>query len=235
VGNSGTETPPQHGDLDRDLRESMGVISELRHLLSGALMALSRLRADRESDAALDVVERNLVRLRQMIDAFLEEERLRSGTLDCRPEDTTLGALLDPATRSATALAATKGIELAMHYSGDYLLRVDLDLTRSIVQNLVDNAVQFTDHGRVELAVDERPDEVVIHVRDRCGGISREGVAALFTPLERGGLAIARAAAQAQSGTIGAESIQGQGCHFFVRLPRYVEARRADEAPGAPL
>jgi signal transduction histidine kinase len=102
-------------------------------------------------------------------------------------------------------------------------------LTRSAVQNLLENAVKYTDEGEVRLQVEDRQDELVIHVRDNCHGLSPEELQTVFEPFARGhtkapgtglGLAIARRAIQAQGGRVEAESPGERGCHFWVAIPK---------------
>jgi two-component system sensor histidine kinase TorS len=111
-------------------------------------------------------------------------------------------------------------------------LRVEIDptLTRSVIENLADNGVKYTEEGYFELAVDETPDAIVIHTRDSCHGLSSEELRTIFEPFQRGrtrqtgtglGLAIARRAVEAQGGSIHAESPAAEGCHFWVRLPKH--------------
>ena len=78
------------------------------------------------------------------------------------------------------------------------------------MQNLADNAVKFTDHGGVQILVEDAPSQVVIHVRDSCSGLSPEELATIFEPFNRAhpgkpgtglGLAIAKRAATAQGGS----------------------------------
>jgi hypothetical protein len=106
---------------------------------------------------------------------------------------------------------------------------LDPVLTRAAVQNLVENAVKYTDEGLVELSLEDRPREVVIHVRDTCHGVSPEELETIFEPFSRGhsrkpgtglGLAIARRSIEAQGGRIQAESPGDRGCHFWITLPK---------------
>jgi signal transduction histidine kinase len=124
--------------------------------------------------------------------------------------------------------AARKGIGLGVHYDPAVSLRLDAALTVSALQNLVDNAVKYTDGGFVDVSVETIANGIQIHVRDTCPGISREELSTIFEPFRRGsstkpgsglGLAIARHAIEAQGGTIGAESDREDGCHFWIMLP----------------
>lgn len=97
------------------------------------------------------------------------------------------------------------------------------------MQNIADNAARDTDSGGVEVTVADRPEDVIIHVRDSCHGISKEELRTIFQPFERGSthmlgtglcLAIARRSIEARGGSIGAESSGPSGFHFWIQLPK---------------
>ena len=79
----------------------------------------------------------------------------------------------------------------------------------------MENAVKFTDSGRVEVKEEHHGDCVVIHVRDTGPGVPEEDLRSIFEPFQRGhskklgtgmGLAIARRAIEIQGGTLQVES-----------------------------
>jgi signal transduction histidine kinase len=124
-----------------------------------------------------------------------------------------------------------------VHYEPSLVVQVDPMLTRSAVQNMVDNAAKYTDDGGVSVDVEDRPENIVVHVRDTCVGISAEELKTVFEPFRRGttekagtglGLAIARRAVETQGGSIDAESTGHSGCHFWIQLPKQV----SPVAPG---
>jgi signal transduction histidine kinase len=217
------------------------ITHELRNPLSNAILAAARLRSIGPDAKAAEILERNLGQLTKLIDSLLDHERLRSGVAEAHPAETELGELIEGAATAARSEAARKGLRFDLNYQRERL-RLDPALTKSILTNLFDNAVKYTDHGSVVVDVEDRPDEVVIHVRDTCPGLSPEEQAVIFTPYRRGahagkrpgtglGLAIAAAAAKAQGGSIGVES-HGPGCHFWAVLPRQVAA--PSPQPSAP-
>jgi signal transduction histidine kinase len=223
------------------------VIHELRNPLTTAMLAAGRARSQaltEESAHSFEVMARSHERLRHLIDDVLDLERLAAGATPVRPIDIKLGEIMEAATRAAWAEAQAKRIALHVAYDSELSLHVDPALTRSIVQNLVDNAVKFTDFGTVSVEVDETADQFVVHVLDNCNGISPEELRIVFQPFRRGhshgksgsglGLAIAQRAALAQGGTIQVESSGERGCHFWVTLPRYVEAPAPHVESSAP-
>ncbi len=215
--------------------EHIGFVThELRNPLTNATMAARRLRKHPGDVRALEILDRSHARLRELMDRVLIHESLRAGHVECQPEETTLGQLLEQASAAAHEVAKQKGLTLELRYHPDYKLMVDINLTNSILQNILDNAVKYTDTGTVFVSVDEGEENVVFHVYDNCPGVTDEELSAVFVAFHRGpqqhgkegtglGLAIASSAAQAQGGSVAAKSMGKRGCHFWVTLPRRVE------------
>lgn len=217
---------------------------ELRHPLSAASLAAARLRrsATPEQESALAILDRGLHRLSELIDSVLLTEKLEAGEITIAPTQTTLGQLMEPV-ETLRGPAEQKGLRFRTEYDPDLSLAVDVDLTRSVLQNLAENAVKYTDDGEVKISIKDAGDDVVVDVRDTCKGLSPEELATIFEPFKRGrtdktgtglGLAIARRAVEAQGGSIHAESPGPSGCHFSVRLPRYALRDAAPAHAPAP-
>jgi signal transduction histidine kinase len=180
--------------------------------------------------------------LSELIDGVLLTEKLEAGEVTIAPAETTLGRLMEPV-ETLRGPAEQKGLRFHTAYDPDLTLAVDVDLTRSVLQNLAENAVKYTDDGEVEFSITNEGDEVVIDVRDTCKGLSLEELGTIFEPFKRGrtdktgtglGLAIARRAVAAQGGSIHAESPGPSGCHSSVRLPRYAVRNAAPAHAPAP-
>jgi len=225
----------------RTQAEHIGFLThELRNPLGAATLAASQMRRigslPQIQLRTLDLLDRSHLRLRDLIDKVLLTERFEAGKVDLNPVDTNLGDVLESALVAAEEVANSKGLGFRAELDPGVHLRTDPLLTASAVQNLVDNAVKFTDAGEVTFLVEERADDIVFHVHDACVGISAEDQRLIFEPFRRGhsgkagtglGLAIARHAVEAQGGTIHVESTPGVGCHFWFILPK--AGRRAEE------
>jgi signal transduction histidine kinase len=184
----------------------------------------------------LDALDRSHKKLSDLIDSVLLTEKLESGKLECHPVTIKLSTLVEPALEAARVAAANKGLAFHVNYDSEMEVYVDPLLTRSALQNIADNAAKYTDQGAVSVVVEDGRDAFTVHVRDTCGGISREEIRTIFDPFERGttgksgtglGLAIARRAVEAQGGTIQAESPELSGCHFWMTLPKQTRPENA--------
>jgi signal transduction histidine kinase len=230
------------------------ITHELRNPMTTALLAVGKVkklagRSAPDIGVAAEIAERNLRRLDELISGVLKAERLGAGMVKAKLEMTPLSDVVEPALGLACEVAASKGLDLQLQLPPGATAYCDPQLTRSAVQNLVDNAVKFTDRGRVSVVVVEHPPELSIHVFDSCGGIPSAELRHIFDPFERGrrhagkpgtgvGLAIARSAVQAEGGKLEVTSIDGVGCHFWITLPmeRATEPnegpKKAEEAHG---
>jgi signal transduction histidine kinase len=207
------------------------ITHELRSPLNAAMLAASLLRHELsrpEELRLLDTVQRNQGRLRDLIDTVLDSQKLESGTVKSRPVRIRLRHILDELVSSTRQAAEQKGLRFYADFDPDFELEVDPVLTRSAVQNLLENAVKYTDEGEIRLVAEARQGHLVIHVLDTCHGLSREELGTVFEPFTRGhskapgtglGLAIARRAIEVQGGKVECESPGERGCHFWITVP----------------
>jgi signal transduction histidine kinase len=213
--------------------EHVGFIThELRNPLTTAILGAHQLRylapLSSEQSAMLAIVERNQHRLADLIDGVLLVER---DFHELKPQRivTTLAQIFEQPVAAATLAAAAKGLHFEARFDPEVVVHVDPRLTVSALDNVLQNAVKYTDSGDVDVTVDDDPNEVVVHVRDSCPGISKDDLRTIFEPFRRAssqkpgaglGLAIARRAVEVQGGQIHAESGEERGCHFWLTLPK---------------
>jgi len=115
---------------------------------------------------------------------------------------------------------------------------------RQVLVNLLSNAVKYNrQNGHVTISSIENEGRVRIEVHDTGLGVAADKLPLLFTPFERIdqkhgsisgvgiGLHITRQLVEAMQGTVGVESVLGQGSTFWFELPL---AEQGDEPPAAP-
>ena len=132
--------------------------------------------------------------------------------------------------------AAEKHIKVAINAYADLsYVRADRRALRSILDNLLSNAIRFTpEDGEISLAAEEMKDMVQFTVRDNGRGIEAERLRTIFdrfgTASEKGtglGLALVRRLVESLGGQIAVESRLGHGATFKFTLPvAAVEAAR---------
>lgn len=118
--------------------------------------------------------------------------------------------------------------------------RVDPDRMREVITNLFDNAVKYTESGRVSIGITGDKDVVQFHISDTGPGIPKEDQSHLFQKFYRVdnsatrtiggtglGLYICRKIVDLYSGRIWVESEVGKGSTFYINLPRIDSAKAA--------
>jgi signal transduction histidine kinase len=125
-------------------------------------------------------------------------------------------------------------------------VRVDRSRFKSVLQNLLENAVHYSpEGGRIHVSLLYTEQWAVVEVRDRGMGISAEDLPHIFEPYYRGeqsrtvrqsgsglGLAIVKKIVEAHDGRIEVESAVGKGSTFRVFLPRLKIASLGADVPS---
>lgn len=131
-----------------------------------------------------------------------------------------------------------------------YYAHVDPDRMREVITNLFDNAVKYTDEGKVSLGITGNKDVIQIRVSDTGPGIPPEDLPHLFQKFYRVdnsatrtiggtglGLFISKKIVELYRGTIWAESELGKGSTFYINLPRLSteQARQMQDSEKATI
>src|SRR5262245_34038161 len=183
----------------------------------------------------LETTQRNAQSLLKLINEILDLARLEARRVPVRIEEFSLRKLLDELQSSFTPLVRKKGLDLKFESDEtESALNTDRDKVRTILQNLIGNAVKYTDQGRIELAVsrEHNAQALKIVVRDTGIGIRSEELGRIFEPfqmvdgLDREkypgsglGLSLVQRLVQLLNGEIKVQSEPGQGSTFTVVLP----------------
>ncbi|MGH8987424.1 MAG: sensor histidine kinase, partial [Acidimicrobiales bacterium] len=140
---------------------------------------------------------------------------------------------------------ATSAVQVHIHrHLGRVAVRSDAHLIRTVVQNLLTNAIRFTpEGGSVDVATRRSGHKAVVSVKDTGPGIAPEHQRRVFDRFYRAeaardrvqggtglGLAIAQRAAQQIGGRIELYSAAGEGSEFRLVLP--LAGPRRDGGPG---
>jgi signal transduction histidine kinase len=162
------------------------------------------------------------------MERILHAERFRKG-VTAKRETTQLRDVAVVVAAAFKAVAEAKKIEIDVTVSPDAVLHTDPALLTIILQNLVGNAVKYSDRGRVTVQADRRGPGWMVNVSDEGKGIAEEKLGQLFEAFTRGethgqsgvglGLYIASQGARVLGGTLTVESTVGEGSVFELFLP----------------
>ncbi|NWG07251.1 MAG: HAMP domain-containing histidine kinase [Chloroflexi bacterium] len=189
----------------------------------------------------LRLIQKNGQHLLHLINDVLDMAKIESGRMNLHPETFKVHGILEEVCSITSSLASEKNISLFIEDNSDRDIEIYADNTRvrQIMINLVNNAIKFTEQGRIAISV--KPVDgarVLITIKDTGIGIPPDKLDLIFqeftqvdssTTRKVGGtglgLPISRRLAEMHGGRLWAEStgIEGEGSTFFVELP--VEAR----------
>lgn len=185
------------------------------------------------ADRAIDSAHR-------LLTALLNLSKLEAGGVQPAVAPLALGGLFDELAREFAPLARAKGLTLKVAPSGLWVAS-DRDLLRSMLQNLVANAIRYTDRGRVLIGARRDGERVQVLVSDTGRGIAEADRQAVFgefvrlpgAPVDEPGAGLGLAIVQKLSDLLGhplsLASRVGRGTTFRVVVPR-AAARPEPEA-----
>jgi len=247
--------------LETLLKAQSRLLNDVSHELRSPLarlnvaLGLARQRASVESSDMLDRIELEASRLNELIGRILTLARLEDGEQLVSQTPVPLGELVASITEDAEFEAQARHCHVrATVAEGDWMVRGNASLLHSAVENVVRNAIRYTQEGSavdVQLEGEGRAglDEAVLRVSDSGPGVPTDALEKLFEPFyrldeARGrqtggvglGLAITERAVRFHGGKVKAFNREGGGLTVEIRLPlipRAALAVRADEPVSA--
>jgi len=251
-----TELKMQKNQLDEANRLKSTFLSNMSHelrtplnsviALSSVLKRKLKTSIPEEEYSYIDVIERNGKQLLELINDVLDLSRIESGRVEIEQADVDIKMLINEMIILIDPQAREKKISLKSLIKEDLpTLRSDGNKIRHILQNLIGNAVKFTEKGKVEVTAFEKDKYMHIRVSDTGIGIPSDQIASIFdefrqvdssTSRKYGGtglgLSISIRYAHMLGGTIEVESTPGEGSTFTFVLPMVpVEAKAAENSP----
>jgi signal transduction histidine kinase/DNA-binding NarL/FixJ family response regulator len=205
-------------------------------------------------DAYMAKIKRSMLDLLEMVNNVLDVSKIEAGAFSLNPAPFDLRAFVDSAAAAASSRAQAKGLAFKVVLPETLPAALDADCVRlaQILNNLLNNAVNFTDRGSITLSVACEPAvagavTLVLTVEDTGIGIDDATKARLFTPfvqaaqsassVRRGtglGLSIVRQMTELMSGAVEFDSTVGRGSRFTVRLPMMPAAAPPPASADSP-
>lgn len=212
---------------------------EIRTPMNGVL-GTARLLKDAGLDSKqgyyVDVINRSGTTLLAILNDVLDYSKIEAGHLEIRPIDFNLYSMVDDTKHLLDGRAKEKSLELACTIESDVdkFWRGDVTRISQVLNNLVGNAIKFTDRGYVDIYVSLDPDldgNVLFEVSDSGVGISEQEQVTLFDAFTQAsgglsskggtglGLAISKRIVEAMNGRLLVESHVGEGSRFWFSIP----------------
>lgn len=210
------------------------VSHELRSPLARLQAAIGLARQDPgKMETTLDRVERESVRLDDLVGQLLTLSRLEAGTAGTARESIDLVELAEAIAEDGRFEALAAGRELHFHGEGQAQAEVQVELLSRAMENVIRNGVKYTAEGTaVEVAAGLTADgeHFRLAVMDLGPGVPDQDLEAIFEPFYRGrngrsasgyglGLTIAIRALEAHGGTVKARNREDGGLVVELVLP----------------
>ena len=191
-----------------------------------------------ESGEDRQVIRQSAEHLLHLIDDVLDSARIDAGRVTVENAPFDLQELIYELTDVLRTRAEQKSLDFVIEKSAGLprFILADAAKLRHVLINLVDNAIKYTDRGRVMLCVDSSVADangrllLIFEIADTGLGISLQDQTQIFKPFSRVGnvaaykgtglgLSISRQYVDLMGGRIRLESVLGEGSRFFVDVP----------------
>ncbi len=204
------------------------------------IMGFSDLLVDQVKEKDYDGIERYAEIIQESSNSamdllvnLLEWSRIQTGRLIFNPVYTNIAVLLNETIYLLNETAKQKSIAIRIDSPEGLSGMVDVSMIKSVLRNLVSNAIKFTRlGGRIDIVAKQEQKGILMFVKDNGVGIAENGIGKLFridetysspgTNNERGtglGLILCRDFIEKHHGKIWVESEIGKGSTFYFSLP----------------
>jgi signal transduction histidine kinase len=222
---------------------------DLRQPLHSLSLLNAALRGQQLSAPALAIVEAqkdSLDAMSSLVNRLLNISMIESGVIQPHVEDVPLAGVLASLEAEFLPQARAKQLQLDIVPSTE-AVRTDPTLFREIVQNLLSNAIRYTDRGRVSVRAKREGDAVILEVVDTGRGIPEDQLDRIFEEFHQVrhgsqepregfglGLSIVSRLTRLLNAPIGVTSRIAEGTTFTLKLAAAAAASLQPERPPAP-
>ena len=201
-----------------------------------AILGFSRIIAETENAEErlqyYDIVEKNNMRLQELINEILDLSKIESGMMEFNYAPVSLYILCEDV-KNTYSFRCQPGVELVFEES-DPSLVISTDRNRlfQVFSNLIGNATKFTAKGSISFGYKLKEKEIVFHVADTGSGISDDKIDKIFDRFIMAnnqvqgtglGLSISKIIVEKLGGKIAVQSKMETGTTFTFTLP-YISA-----------
>lgn len=182
---------------------------------------------------ALKTITKSSEELTYFISSILSLSRVESEAIKLNLSTKDLNALIDEIVQRYEPIAKEKDIQIFTELEPIFSFKMDVDLMRQVVSNLVENAIKYSSkNSKILISTEEFNSQVILQVADQGIGIPNAELPNIFMKFYRSseaknssvkgsglGLYLAKYFVQLHNGEIHVESEHQQGSTFTIKLP----------------
>lgn len=216
--------------IAHDLKNPINTIMGFSELL----MLRKKVLPDTKKDNFISLIHDSSLRINDLLKNLLQWARSQTGTIQFNPKEHNLNTLIKGNIELLETMAHKKDISIHFHSSIDTKCSFDANMINTVLRNLGQNAIKFTNrNGEINFIAEENEDKYTITVSDNGEGISEEQIKKLLTSdynestdgteNEKGsglGLILCKEFITAHNGTFEIKSTIGKGSKFIFSLPK---------------
>lgn len=215
-------------NISHELRTPVTYLQGYAKVLSDGLVD-----SDKEKKQYFGIIYQESIRLEHLINDLFDLAKMEEGQIKLNMEPLDLREIIKAAVQKVRLKADQKRLSLQMDVHDHIpLIRGDRKRVEQVLLNLLENAIRYTDKGRVLIRLTANQKAVVLSVADTGIGIPEDELPYIFERFYRVeksrsrqyggtglGLSIVKKYVQMQGGTVHAESRTGAGTTFIVSFP----------------
>ncbi len=150
-----------------------------------AELALNRPRTPQAYQATLTRIQREAERMQRLIGRMLTLARVESGRQHLTVAPTDVVQLVHTLVDTVQLQAEAKGLMLTANTPVSLTIPTDADSLTQILLNLLENAISYTDQGRIDLTLTTTADQLCLTISDTGRGIPPDHLPNIFQPFYR--------------------------------------------------
>ena len=216
-------------NMGHEIRTPMNGILGFSELLKNPALT------GKEHQEYISIIEKSGARMLNIINDLIDISKIESGQMilnisvcNIKEQSDYLSAFFKPEVNS-------KGLRLIYNCcltEEEAIIKTDNEKVKSILINLIKNAIKFTDKGSIEFGYSKKDENLEFYVKDTGVGISKEQKKFIFERFRQGtesltrnyegaglGLSISKSFVEMLSGKIWMDSIPGKGSIFYFTIP----------------
>lgn len=216
--------------ISHDLRSPFASIVSFSRILKRDIDMLSK----EDLHELVEDLDTSVIKINNLLDNLLQWSRTQTGKISFNPEKFSLKEIITENFNLFASSAREKEIELVDKTEGEVIVYGDINMTDTVLRNLISNALKYSHPGgKVAVSAMEKNGFTEVSVTDTGVGISEQDQKKLFrsdvlhstygTKDEKGsglGLLLCREFISRQGGTLSLKSEVGKGSVFSFTIPR---------------